>query len=46
MKKVCDAIEAFMGKGGTKKDSILLVIAGIGVALSLSRWQVFPFDAA
>ncbi len=46
MKKVCDAIEELLGTGGICKDIVLLVMAGIGVVVSLFHWYVFPIDAA
>lgn len=46
MKHFCDWLENIMEKGGNRKDILLLVIAGIGVLLSLFAAGSFPIDPA
>jgi heavy metal translocating P-type ATPase len=46
MRRICDGLEELMCRGGTKKDIVLLILAGIGVVMSLFRIKLLPFDMA
>ena len=46
MKKMMERLEAFLDKGGIRKDIILLVISGIAVLSSLIGFNPLPFDTA
>lgn len=46
MKKFTDKVEHFMSLGGTKKDIVLLVLAGISLIISMTKPFALPFDAA
>ena len=46
MKKIMERLEAFLDKGGIRKDIILLVISGIAVLSSLIGFNPLPFDTA
>lgn len=46
MRRIFDQLEHLLETGGTHKDIIFLVIAGIGVLLSLIDWYPFGFDTA
>jgi len=39
-------LERFLEWGGTKKDILFLVIAGIALLMSVLHWEPFPFDTA
>lgn len=44
IKAGCNKVEGWMEIGGSKKDIVLLVLAGIGVVLSLCRVKIGSFD--
>ena len=46
MKRITDALEAFLDWGGTKKDIALLAVSGAALALSIAGVSPLPFDMA
>ena len=46
MKALMEKLQALLDAGGTKKDIILLTIAGAAVLCSLLKFNPFPFDMA
>ncbi|MCC8080427.1 MAG: cation-translocating P-type ATPase [Lachnospiraceae bacterium] len=44
--KITDKLEYFLELGGTKKEITLLIISGVFLILSLSKWDPLPFDLA
>lgn len=46
MKRLMHKLENLLERGGIKKDITLLIISGVAVLCSLTKFQPFPFDMA